>query len=390
MMREYFKYIIKFLMRNLLRIFWLFPVKKNKIFFMSNMGKNFSCNPMYLYKYFLSKNNNYKYVWAFVHINEYKFLNSNNTKIVSKKNYFKYFYHLLTSKVIIYNCGGFSYAPIRKNQLLVETWHGGGAYKKCGLSVTRKSKFSKRGVMWASRSIKLFISPSRKTTDTLILEAFNYKGMILDSGLPRNDIFFNNNIDEIRNQLKRKLKIKENAKVLLYAPTFRGNEWNANSLESKYEEIDFKKLKKVLSDKYGCEWNIAIRSHQYACLKIDDGVDLDFSKFADMQELLLITDILITDYSSSIWDFGLQNKPAFLYCPDVHNYQNNDRGFYVPIEKWQGILCKNNSELLTSITNFNQKNYIQKLKESYSSFGSYETGNACKIIYDKIAKLIKE
>ena len=100
--------------------------------------------------------------------------------------------------------------------------------------------------MWASRSIKLFISPSRKTTDTLILEAFNYKGMILDSGLPRNDIFFNNNIDEIRNQLKRKLKIKENAKVLLYAPTFRGNEWNANSLESKYEEIDFKKLKKVL------------------------------------------------------------------------------------------------------------------------------------------------
>lgn len=114
MMREYFKYIIKFLMRNLLRIFWFFPIKKNKIFFMSNMGKNFSCNPMYLYKYFLSKNNNYKYVWAFVHINEYKFLNSNNTKIVSKKNYFKYFYHLLTSKVIIYNCGGFSYAPIRK------------------------------------------------------------------------------------------------------------------------------------------------------------------------------------------------------------------------------------------------------------------------------------
>jgi CDP-glycerol glycerophosphotransferase len=111
---------------------------------------------------------------------------------------------------------------------------------------------------------------------------------------------------------------------------------------------------------------------------------IDVSDYPDMQDLLCAVDVLITDYSSSIWDFSFTHKPCFLYAPDLEEYKSN-RDFYTPIEEWPFPLAKTNQELIENIKNFDSKEYIGKVNKHHKELGSYETGHAtehfCKLLF---------
>ena len=389
-MRDRFKLLIKKILRLVLKIYYIFPVKKNRVFFMSTMGKQYSCNPKYIFENMIKNceigDKELEYIWAFNNPNKFKNINA---KLICKNNIFVYFYYLLTSKVIVYNCGGFSYAPIRKNQFLVETWHGGGAFKKVGFAIKDKSKASKIGIKMASNDIKLFLSSSEVSSEKLIKDAMNYKGEILNSGLPRNDRLFIEDL-EFKNSIKEKIGIKREEKLVLYAPTFKGDESKAVSLDGKWEKINPSEIKQILKEKFGGEWVFAVRGHQYNDeIKIED-TDINLSKYEDMQELLIVTDILITDYSSSIWDFAITKRPCFLFTPDLVNYKHKERGFLVPIKKWPGIIAKSNLELKYKISEFDFKEYNNKLNKFFIEMGSYEKGTANDIVIDRIIKELKK
>ena len=119
----------------------------------------------------------------------------------------------------------------------------------------------------------------------------------------------------------------------------------------------------------------------------DAGRAIDATSYPDMQELLCAADILISDYSSTIWDFSLMKKPCFLYCPDLDYYMNYDRGTYTPIETWPGILCRSNEELEQAILHFNEEEYIKKVEKHHRDLGSYETGHACEQVCRRIAEV---
>lgn len=391
-MKDTAKLVLKYLMRFTLKVFWLFPVRKRTVFFMANMGKGYLCNPKYIYE--SMKNDDrfkaFHYIWCFKDPDAQdrnKF--SNNTTLVKKDNLFVYFYYLLTSEIIVYNCGGFSYAPIRKKQLLIETGHGGGLWKRNGFLEKNKSSSSKKGLLLADKDIKLWLSSDEKHSEMYIRQAMGYSGEILDSGYPRSDILFKDNTKLI-SEVRKKLRITEDSHVVLYAPTFKGREDQAVSISSGSEIISVEKVKNVLSERFGGDWIFVTRGHQYSQDVSIDEIDADWTSYPDMQELLLVADVLITDYSSSIWDFSILKKPCFLYVPDLSYYETHDRGFYIPISKWPALIVQNNDEWERTIRSYDREQYIARVENYLTFMGSFENGHACEKVLTEVLLRVKQ
>lgn len=385
-MKDELKLILKHIMRFILKIFWIFPIKKHTIFFMSYMGKGILCNPKYIY-YSMADDErfaDYRFIWCFKRPEDFKDKYfSKNTQIISKRNLFSFFYYLLTSETIIYNCNGFSYAPIRKKQFLIETMHSGGVFKGVGFTVDSKTKASKKGISLANKDIKMYISSAELSTKYYIRDSYHFYGEVLNSGLPRVDLMFHYDQNMVQ-KVKEELNVPASKKIVLYAPTFRGREDHAHSITPGSEVIDPQMVKEALTKRFGGEWVFLTRGHQYVNGLSISGSDGDISSYPDMQEILLATDVLITDYSSSPWDFSFLNRPIFLYVSDLNQFDNNDRGLLIPLEKWLGIITKNNEDLHEKIMSYSQEDFERKTKEHYTYVQSYEQGTACETLKNRI------
>lgn len=109
-----------------------------------------------------------------------------------------------------------------------------------------------------------------------------------------------------------------------------------------------------------------MRAHSaYDKMSYESKNAISASFYPDTQELLCAADVLLTDYSSSIWNFGLTSKPCFLFAPDLEKYETSDRGFYTPILEWPGILVEDNDSLINAIENFDEESYKLKLEKHY-------------------------
>ncbi|MCR1840676.1 CDP-glycerol glycerophosphotransferase family protein [Murimonas intestini] len=387
-LREELKYIVKHIMRFGLKAYWLAPMKEKRILFMANMGKGYLCNPKYIYESMLDDERfaGYEFIWCFNNPEDYGFIAQKpNTKVICKKDHVEFFKYLLTSGIVVYNCGGFSYAPIRKKQFLIETGHGGGLQKRNGFLQEGKSKASNKGITLASKDIKLWISSSKLQSEMYTRQAMAYRGEILDSGYPRTDLFFKATSEQ-KERIRKNLGVGANEKIILYAPTFKGDEGHAVALSKSVEVIDVYLVKDTLKKRFGGDWVFAKRGHQYSQQVDIDTADYDWTKYPDMQEILLVADILITDYSSCLWDFAIMHKPCFLFVPDLKTYMNKDRGFYIPIEKWAGIMVYENSEWKEKIESFESTQYNAVVDEYLMMMGSYENGNATETVKTRILR----
>ena len=202
----------------------------------------------------------------------------------------------------------------------------------------------------------------------------------LATGQARNTIFFKDN--DI-SSLKEKYGFKKDDKICLYAPTFRGNTGEGKS--ETYNDIDVSRVIDSLKERFGGNWIFATRCHYHDKSRFLKG-SIDLSSADDMQELLLISDVLISDYSSSIWDYSFTYKPCFLYCYDLNSYKS-ERDFYVPIEEWGFPIANDFNMLLLEIKNFDSGDFKKKMIKHQSDLGSYEgidaARKAVEIIFGK-------
>ena len=169
------------------------------------------------------------------------------------------------------------------------------------------------------------------------------------------------------------------ALCVLFAPTFRG--------EGDVRIDTFPPLTEVaetLREKTGRDVVILVRKHRRDKNHYDiSGVTFDVSNYPDLQELLCCADILITDYSSTMWDYALLGRPCFLFIPDLEEYDRN-RGFFTPVEEWPGILCRNGDELLREMKALDVER-SRRIAEKYLVYaGSYENGHAAETLADYI------
>lgn len=368
-------------MQNLIVDFFnIFPIKKNKIFIFSYYGNQYGDSPKYISEY-LVKNyprNKFDIVWQFNDLESHKDIDGIR---VVKTMTLRCLYEMCTSKVILTNYRTTDLFKKRKGQYYIQTWHSSLRLKQ--IEKDAENSLPKEYIEMAkedSKKCDLLLSGCEYSTK-IFKRAFWYEGEIFEKGTPRSDMLLKNN-NEISKKVKKKLGINENRKLILYAPTFRKDD----SLE--VYNVDYKNVIEAVKKKYGGQWSFLVRLHPHLVSKskeliYGDNV-IDVTKYDDIQELLVPSDILISDYSSLMFDFALTERPCFLYVPDLKEYIKNDRKLYFNIKELPFINSSSNDELIDSINNFDDEIYKSKLKDFYNKVGNFEDGKACENLAKKI------
>lgn len=373
---KYIKLCIVKACRVILKIFYVLPIKNNRIYLSSNLGQSISCNPFYIYRYLKSHYpNKFEYIW------EYTGETSDKEIFSVKPGTLRSIYYLLTSSVIISNDGLGSYIPKRSNQMFINTWHGGGAYKKSGVDfITDQHKVDLIINRICGEQTDVFLSGCHKFTEVMHGAKLVPQDRFLECGMPRNDLLMTGMDGEIVKKIKNRYGVQEKCRIILYAPTYRGEEKDAyfNS------QIDVFKCLDAASQRFGGEWVFFTRKHHFLKgVSFEQGVDV--SDYEDMQELLFAANIFITDYSSSMWDYALTEKPGFLFVPDLNQY-SCERSFYTPPETWPFPLAKTNQMLEQLILLYDETQGKKKIEDHQEALGNCETGKAAEIVAERIIK----
>lgn len=356
------------------------PLKKNKIILWANSFKQYGCSPKYITEYMLKNYpNKFDLVWVF---EPDASIPEGLDKRVRIVYYFslEYLKELHTAKFIICNMrtGDAYYWKKRKEQIYIQTWHSSLRLKK--IEGDAEEHFSKEYIDSCkvdSKKIDLLLSGCKFSTD-IFKRAFWYNGKIMECGTPRCDIFFNNT-DTTKKKVFEYYNIQEECKLILYAPTFRSNK------PSDFLGMDFERLKEIL----GNRWIVGARLHPNVLANTIPEGAISMSKYPDMQELIVASDILITDFSSCMFDMAIAGKACILYAPDLEEYLENERGLYFNIKDLPFPIVKNMNDLDKTLKEFDYDDYHKKLNEFMSRVGCFERGYASERICEFICQNIK-
>ncbi|MBD5203673.1 MAG: hypothetical protein HDS82_02205 [Bacteroidales bacterium] len=377
------KTIIVKTLRTMLKAACILPVKRRKILFSAYEGQSYGCNPKYIFESLYDLHPELDFVWV---LNDATKLPEQYRGKVKTVRFLSpaHIRHLLTSKVIVSNLGIEPFVPKRRNQTFINTWHGGGAYKRVVFDMGNVSEEQKKYTSTMrdlrSASTDLFLSSCSRFSEVSARDFDIEIDKFIDTGMPRNDRLINKDEERtgrLREEICRSRGLDPDALLVLYAPTFRGTFRQQRDLDL---QVCCRQVADAFSTRFGKKVNFLFRSHVSKEAPMTDfgQADInisDFTNYPDMQELLEVCDILITDYSSSIWDFALTGKPAFLFMPDLQDYLK-ERDFYTPLDRWPFPYATDVESFCTIIGSHNDKDNENRIKKHLSLLGSYEHGNA--------------
>ncbi len=372
----------------LYRLMQIFPINKTKIVFTSFEGKGgYCCNPRYIAQKLIDDNSGYKLVWIIDDVTK-KF--PKEIKVV-KNTLLNRAFHLSTAKVWVDNTRKPLGTIKRKGQFYLQTWHAGIATKPIGKF--RGKLFPKIAEVISREDSKLIdcvISDSDWCTK-LYPDMLLYDGEIIKTGLPRCDVLFNNR-ERTYMSIRSKYGLKNDSKIVLFAPTFRGgSQQGKRSIYSEIPTLDFAKLQSTLSDKFGGEWHLFLRLHPQLSaamseMPLDEKPDnmVDVSTADDMNELIAACDVFITDYSSAAFDALCAKIPTFIYADDYEEYIKERGNLMWDMRALPFAFCENNEELNDSVLRFDEPAYSKKADEFLKEHGVLADGMAS----ERVAKTI--
>ena len=359
---KYFKHKVYGMLFN---IFKIFPIKDNRVSFIIDSGESFKGNLDYIKKEF-EKRGNFEFNYFY-----------------KDKLSFSNFKNLAGSRYVFLNDNFFpiAFMNFKKETKVIQLWHAPGAFKKFGgsilpqqdLEILKKVSENTDYLIISSSSIEGYYS-----------EAFQIdKSKIKPLGLPRADYYFeNHDIDRLKEDFYKKYDIDDNKKIVLYAPTFRDEE----KYNNVFNYLNLNDFNNALGDEYV----LALRLHPkirdfYKGDISDSGEYVDCSDYGDEQELLLISDILISDYSSIMIEFALLNKPIVFFVYDFDSYLNNERGFYFDFKKTvPGPIVYDSDKLIEVIeeNNFDKSKISDFVKTQFNQID----GESSKRVVDFLLK----
>ena len=363
------------------------PVQENLVVFESFFGKSYSDNPKYIYEY-LAKNypDKYEFVWV---VNK-RFKPPYGGKRV-KRFSIKYMKYMATAKYFVLNTKQPKWFKKRKGMVFLETWHG-TPLKKLAFDleeVYSASPMYKREIYKLSRAWDYFIS-ANAFSSKVFRSCFMYDNTMLEYGYPRNDLMHAPNREELEKELKEKLNIPKYKKTILYAPTWRDDEYYQKG-QYKFElKLDLEAMRKSLGDEYV----VLLRTHYYIADQLDlsgmEGFAFNFSKYDDITHLYLVSDIIITDYSSVFFDYANLKRPMLFYTYDLDKYRDVLRGFYIDIEEeLPGPLLFTTREVINAIKDIDNitEKYADKYARFYDRYCAWEDGHAAENVAKKVFDL---
>lgn len=337
--------IVLFILFKIISIPFLLLRSKNRIVFSNYQGRGFYDNGKYITNELLNRDTNVEIVWLVNDVADDGF--PKGIKVV-ENTVLNQFWYLVTSKVWVDNSRKIWIPLKRKDQLYVQTWHGGLGLKKVEAD-TKLTLIHKFVSVFDRNSTDVMISNSSYLTD-IYINSFKYEGEILELGYPVNDPLFSIDYD-LSNKNDEKLTI-------LYAPTFRGDE-----LESHIPNY-FPDWLKVLDEfelKTGRQVELIIRMHPSINFNVStlysDPRILSSKSELDIKEIIPTVGVLISDYSSSIFDGLITKKPSILFVPDYDIY-TLERGLYFELDELPFPYTKNGNKLSDLLAEFDQKKYL--------------------------------
>lgn len=380
-------------------LFLKFPIKK-KIVCFDSFGGQYNDNPKYISEKLFEVRPDIKQVWTKSDKSHDKlppYVKVVNSNSLAARFYFN------SAQVVVDNHTGVrsgmcpKYNKLlnlyyrlknkkRKGQLNISTFHGTPLKHIAMDEPDARDNF----VFYCSSDYVL--SGSDYTSDKF-RSAFNNALPIKKYGTPRNDIFFKRDLDV--SILKEKLGLPISKKILLYAPTFRKEIYKSGIYQ--LETFDFQYILNSLKDRFGGEWVLVFRAHNL--VQQDDRIRklmeskecsniINGNLHDDMAEYLACSDALVTDYSASMFDFALTKKPCFLLTPDLDNYGDVERGFYLDIKQLPFMLVKSQDDFLTAITQYNEDEYTKRIISFLHSIGNFEEGHAAERVVEDIIEYI--
>jgi len=362
-------------------------------------GRNYSCSPKYIYEKMttMPEFKDYKFVWSFIEPQKHNVKPNENLIIVKhgSKEYNKY---CASSRYWIINSIIGEHIQKKKEQIYVQCWHGTPLKRlRCDIEVTGSvlntiEEIRKRNDKDASR-FDYFLSPSAFATEKFIsafnLEKLGKKDIIIEEGYPRNELLFTYTDADVK-RIKTNLNIPEDKKVIMYLPTFRDNQHTSGVGYTYNIGIDFDSLKEKFSDKYV----ILFSTHYFVANSIDlskyEGFVYNINgKFDDINEMYIISDIIMTDYSSVFFDFANLKRPMIFFMYDLDDYKGNLRDFYLDLNELPGPIAETQEELEKNLSNIDEisKTYQEKYAAFNKKFNYLDDKDATLRVINKIFKM---
>ncbi len=361
------KSIISFLLNI---FFHFFPVQNNKIIFESGRNKT-DDNPFAIYEYFKKNNiNNYKLIWIVSKKTDISKLDKNEYCYYRT---FRAYYHLATCKYKIKSQSTGSLLKKKKNQICIYVDHGSYGLKMCGYDLTNAKE---RPPLPYTKEWDYYIAANEYSLNKN-KDVTGYNGKSYCLGLARTDKLVDPDPNKI-STIKEKYHLSnEKRKIVLYAPTFRDKDIENNTCSYKIDELYKLSDIKLIVTCHPQEKELAKK------LNIPKNVINALEE--DINDLLLISDILITDYSSVIFDYLILDRPIIFYPYDYDDYMSY-RNFYLDYKKdLPGPVCYNQKELIRVLESPKElEEYQYKINQFNQKFNKENDGKVCKKIVDKI------
>lgn len=367
--------------RAILRLSRLFKgIQPNKVVFMCFRGRSYGDNPRYISERLHERYPQAEIVWAFrgnvIHEMKSKVPNYVRCISMSARSYFS---ELATARVWVDN---FTKDSILRGfpkgkQFYIQTWHGDRPIKKiCYDEYDRGYRLEEEADLVLTGST---------FGQQLYRTAFRYKGAYLNEGAPRNDILVRNDPEDVK-RIRLKIGVPEGAKLLLYAPTYR----EGASVIPKAAQMDLRRTLNLLS-RNGEPWICLYRAHYLSAgidLESEKGRIIDMSKYEDMSELLLVSDMLLTDYSSCAMDYCVLNRPIFMFMADYEAYLSRRSVYYDPHDT--PLMIAHNQDELEKLILATDSNAARRNCEAIGQYyGIHETGHATDAVCDYIIETLK-
>ena len=351
----------------------LLPVDKNKVVFVSFGGHAYSDNPRAVCEALLQLRPNAKPIWLFKDTKKTREEMPSTVKSI-RINSWASLYHYATASCWVLNglMPGFCIKK-RKNQFYVQTWHGDRMFKVClhnsGKHGLPDVKVMDVGIIGSDMGEMFFRT------------AFQYEGELMRVGSPRNDAIMHIDANESK-RIREKIGVREGERVAMYAPTMREH-LNHTNQRQDLSNLDFQRVLDLLEKKYDCPWRLIMRAHSTVAgltgIASDERI-IDLSAYEDMRDLLMVTDLYMTDYSSSACDVPLKNCPVVLFQPDIEEYKEKDRALYFEMEDSPFWAASDQAQFEQFLTDMDEQNIIENSRAILDFFGTDESGEASMLV----------
>ena len=354
----------------------LLPIDRKMVLFESYWGTQIGCSPAGMSQYLTRNHPDMHCAWL---VNDERIpAEGKTTKI--RKGTLPHYIAAARAHYLVSNVHFDDWLEKRTGQVLVQTTHG-TPLKKVGLAAPNEFETEQAFERFAQDCARWdYLIASGPLTESILKENYRFKGRFLRTGLPRNDSLFERNDPDIVMKLRQQYGIPHDKKLILYAPTWR-----------RRDQFDLKLDLTRMADEIGDEYIIGLRPHHLStpgmnAAELDSRV-INLASGPSAEDCYLMSDIVITDYSSLMFDVALLGKPMLFFVYDLEEYRDNMRGFNLDFEEEApGPLLKTNDAVINAVKNIDavERQYSSKYERFKNGYCGYEQGRASQQIYQQI------